>query len=279
MKRLELIEKDDTFYVDIRVTERCNNDCWYCSDLHNNAYIDKDLDIIGIAALIRRIPRDICVFIYGGEPTLHKDINALILVLSSISNVTEVILQTNFKIPLKIINTSKLIVNVSYHSNVPLKAFMTRLSKTKYLIGEIAIMEDIDTYNLFKEVYGSAVQYTPLINSSITESPTDPCVGKLEKPKGVEEDFHYRKQYVDDNKVQYSNYDMWSQNLNHFKGYQCSIKRDRIVIQDNLVHFCFNNIFISKERALALQEWEYSPMEVTCPFNTCFFEIGHTKYV
>ena len=253
--------------IELRLTEHCNYNCSYCTDLHNNNTKDINIDFIGLINLIKEFNNP-DIFIYGGEPTIHKDFNDLITALSQ--TVCTIIVQTNGSNPeiIKALDKS-ILINYSYHyENITLKKFISNISGTN--INEIAYMNnnDLKDYHILKTIFKEKVQYCPLIDSSLDSK--DFNVLPIPKEIFNSSDYHFTK-----HKSGLSNYDVWKDNLSN-EGESCATKLNTIHIQDNYVYSCFNQM-MKHESGISIREYQHSNELITCPNKKCYFGAEHWR--
>lgn len=252
--------------IEIRLTQRCNFNCHYCTDLHNNAVTHVPFDFAGFDILLSKVT-DPRVFIYGGEPTTHPECKVLTDFL--LERGIDTILQSNAsnRRILKSIDP-RIKMNYSYHSSVmTLSRFMRNISGTN--INEIAFMADgpDEEYLLLKRLYKEKVQYCPIINSGLEDYSDNEALKQIaNKPifKQLQTDYHFKPH---DNGI--SNYNVWFYNIDS-KGQECSVKQNMLHIQDNKVYFCFNAL-MKDDGGVPLNEYTPTYETVTCPFKKCYF--------
>lgn len=252
--------------IEIRLTQRCNFNCHYCTDLHNNNVEHIPFDFEGFDDLLSRID-DPHVFIYGGEPTTHPDCKALTDFL--LDRGIDTTLQSNAS-NRRILKTidPRIKMNYSYHSSImSLSRFMRNISGTN--INEIAFMADGPDaeYLLLKRLYKDKVQYCPVINSDLDDYSDNEELKKIvSKPifEHVRDDYHFKSHANG-----LSNYSVWFYNIDSL-GQECSIKQKMIHIQDNKVYFCFNAL-MKDLNGVPFKQFININETVLCPFKKCYF--------
>lgn len=259
--------------IEIRLSERCNYNCSYCTDLHNNSVRDTEVDLKGLQNIFDYILEPE-IFIYGGEPTLHKQLKEL--TDFCLIHTEDVIVQTNGSNPDVIKSLDPEVkINYSFHSeSISPTEFIKNIKGTN--INEISIMDvgDVEDdinfkfYKQLKVLFGQKVQYCPIINSSLTDYSRNQKLVALEssdKWDSIKDDFHFIKHA---NGV--SNYEVWRDNLDSL-GRECDIHKHMIHIQNNKVYFCFNQMMMHPEEGISYKEYVYIPDTITCPYQKCYF--------
>jgi organic radical activating enzyme len=252
--------------IEIRLTQRCNFNCHYCTDLHNNNVEHIPFDFNAFEKMIPQFSEPE-VFIYGGEPTTHPDCKRLTDYLSE-KNISTT-LQTNAsnRRVLKTINPH-VKINCSYHSSImTLQRFMHNI--TGLNINEIAFMADAPDreYYILKAVFKDKVQYCPIINDKLNDYSFNQELRNIAERdifKDVQEDYHFRPH---ENGI--TNYDVWYNNIDSI-GVDCDIKKKMIHVQDNKVYFCFNAL-MKDENGVPMADFVNTYETVTCPYKKCYF--------
>ena len=252
--------------IEIRLTQRCNFNCWYCSDLHNNNVEHIPFDFDAFEKLLSTID-DPSVFIYGGEPTQHPECKVLTDFLANKGISTTLQTNASSRRVLKTID-KRININASYHSSImKLSKFVHNI--TGLNISEIAFMADApdEEYSILKKIFKEKVQYCPIINDKLDDF-SDNIELKAIADKAlfyeVQEDYHFRPHA---NGVR--NYEVWYHNIDSI-GIQCNIKKRMIHIQDNKVYFCFNAL-MKDEDGVSMEQFVNTYETVTCPYKKCYF--------
>lgn len=269
----------DIFCLDYRLTSKCNYDCWYCKDLHDNKFSNGIFNLDKIKNFINVLNRDIRFFIYGGEPTLHPNFNDLICgVLPILSSKSVLEIQTNLSLSesklKKVCNEIYVIkknVNasikflVSYHHNeCDLNNFIRKCSilYDLSLLDQVAVMfqnkhrDDILTiFKIFRSLFkNTKVELLPTLCGSVSEDDENPyididlfynCPEALDLSKDSYSFLKRLKITNDNGIISYtSSADLWKNRQNSFKGMLCDVGKERIVINsDGKCYRCFNQIF------------------------------------
>jgi len=156
--------EQDYFHLDIRITSKCNYNCYYCTDMHDNTkpFYDFNIDNIGdmIINISKYIKKPIHIFLYGGEPTIYPSITqALIKIADYIQKYNNIfenkpILEVQSNLALKEDYFSDLcdelqeykdflIISGSYHNTLTnFNTFLgkARIIKSKGLLGMLTFM-------------------------------------------------------------------------------------------------------------------------------------------
>ena len=252
--------------IEIRLTQRCNFDCWYCSDLHNNNVKHVPFDFKGFEKLLSSI-NDPSVFIYGGEPTQHPECKQLTDYLADKGIPTT--LQTNAS-SRRVLETidKRINISASYHSSImKLSKFVHNI--TGLNISEIAFMADApdEEYYKLKKVFKDKVQYCPIINDKLDDFSTNWKLRAIsDRPiyEDVQDDYHFHPHA---NGI--INYEVWHNNEDSL-GVECDIKKRMLHIQDNKVYFCFNAL-MKDEDGVPMGEFVNSYERIKCPYKKCYF--------
>ncbi len=252
--------------IEIRLTQRCNFDCWYCSDLHNNNVTHVPFDFEGFDKLLSNT-KDPSVFIYGGEPTQHPECKQLTDYLVDKSIPTTLQTNASSRRTLKTIDP-RVNISASYHSSImKLGNFMRNI--TGLNISEIAFMADApdEEYYKLKTVFKNKVQYCPIINDKLDDfSMNEELRAIADRPiyEDVQDDYHFHPHA---NGV--INYEVWHNNEDSL-GNKCDIKKRMIHIQDNKVYFCFNSL-MEDSNGVPMAEFVNTYETVKCPYKKCYF--------
>ena len=274
----------DYFYVNLQITLRCNYNCYYCSDLHNNKISDIEYNYNNFKFLFETIRKytnkSIYLWIYGGEPFLYSYFNNFV---SNISDLLEsgdkAELISNFSLPYDIyLNFAKkyyqknFIISCSYH-NTQEKDFISFLKKVLMfesygMLNCVSMMinskkEFVNEYDMGYCIR-NRFNYSPLISPSINGEP----------PEKFGSDPLYELKYIDKEKIDFyknysyefsdilyyklinnntpffiSKYKMWLNKLNCFYNMKCNIGKERIVMNhDGLFYNCFNEIYVKNRK-------------------------------
>lgn len=258
--------------IELRLIEKCNFNCPYCEDLHKDTpYVA--LDFINLEKVFQEFD-DISFFIYGGEPTLHPEIVALVNLCKKYSN--HIVIQTNGSnqdVIKNLINEySDIIINYSFHSShFTLSNFMKVIEKNN--LGEISVMDvprkNIKVYSKLKMFFKDKVQYYPILPKTLDKLPSTPHLRSLENDPDfnlVKNDWAFQKMHHG-----YSNYEIWRDNISSF-GKNCSIEFSSIFIQDNKIYKCFNDIFNKDISGVSLLNYKHTPTNKICHNKNCHFD-------
>lgn len=259
--------------IEIRLTTKCNFNCEYCDSLHNNNIKDQGFDFKGFQKVLVQFQSPE-IFIYGGEPTLHKDFLELIDFITKESPDSDIIIQTNLSHPDKIPSGKNIKVNASWHSsNLSFKKFLLNVNKIEDQLVEISFMDSSDEiykyYRLLKKLYPGLVQFCPIIDSDIYKSSSTKRLKDLKHKeifKEIQNDWHFVK-----HKSGLSNYDYWDKDINKNKNKKCSVKKNVIYTDEKYIYSCFNGLFFEPKLRTPFENYQHKSEIITCPYETCFF--------
>ena len=307
------LSKDEFFYVDFRVSSKCNYSCWYCKDMHNNKIKNTHFDLELLRNFIRALNRKCSFFLYGGEPTIHPQFIDIVKVISETScPESRVEIQTNMSIKdediHKLINIEKVKILASYHHlNCDTKDFMLKCLKSKSILKQITVMYQRDVsesvLEAFKKidmVFGKScnVELMPLLCGSIEEDEEQPyreIEGFYADKKALE--ISNSKGYggatlkgklSSGEEFETSPNELWYKKQNCFKGMLCNVSKERIIIDsDGSCYKCFNEIFdgsIKPKYNITIkdrspEEYLKNLQHMECPYEKCFFEFNHKKFL
>jgi len=254
---------------ELRLTEKCNQNCSYCN-MHSNKE-DSLFDFDGFDCFLKnnQLNEQNELFIYGGEPTLHKDIRKIILKYSSFFS--KIIVQTNGT-NLEVLENLPVNISLSYHKEYDnVIDFIKKIKK--YNITNINYMDSNDNYedyNLLKKLVNpkkTVVQFCPLLEKDFINT-TQSLKDLKNKPifKKLQNDYHFKKING------YSNYDYWLNNLNTFKNQDCYIKYHLIHMSNNKIYNCFNDLRIDKG-GIPFSDYIHIKKKITCCHDICHFEM------
>lgn len=307
------------FTLELRPTSKCNYNCYYCTDLHINSNPINKFKADDIIKLIESIKRNlnlpIHIYICGGEPTLYKDLDDLIIQIGKyLSGPDYITIQTNLSKPLKWLSkfTKKLIslpisikVNCSYH-NTQVADIYNYINKCLYLkhvnmLGIISIAynqrKDVDdNYDKFIKVVGKDYcEVVPLINASVDQDPhkgnnSDSDIDILNaREKDKSHYGHFFRPTIPcttstgETKAVTRNH-LWLTRGNNFHGSKCSVSKYKMYIDwDGRCFSCFNYQFADVPPIFHISmtgkfDDYFSNIKcINCPFTTCFFDIEYEK--
>ena len=254
--------------IEIRLTENCNYDCTYCTDMHDNTKDRIDVDYIGLNNVLEQFDNPE-VFIYGGEPTLHPELIPLVKHLNSFTD--NIIIQTNGSNP-NIIKQCSAKINYSYHiDHTLLHDFVKVIDRAK--VNEIAYMDheraDYNDYKKLKTIYGKVVQFCPVINSTVGEPPSTERLKNLIFQPIFKELNQVDEHFISTDKERSSNWFIWAMDEKSINK-ECSVQHNMLHIQNNKVYFCFNAM-MRDESGTSTSEYKHNPVNIKCPYNYCYF--------
>ena len=275
-------QDQDIFTIEVRLTSKCNYNCYYCTDLHYNKVpfvmhnVKHMCDLINAAYRILKKP--IYVYIYGGEPTiyphLYEYLDGLIEKIECDVDIT-IDIQSNLSLKLdwwkkfcKKYNGVKQYLKIcgSYHNTQStIQDFLSKalLLKKYNMLNTVTFM-----YNKQKNVmsdFNTAVKFlgiqhceiSPLIDSRVSQ-PKESNIDELNHIKENEnvdnfkshsfffdESIHVEEEHGAIKKR--SRFDFWLTNDNTFTGCVCATPLDRLVIDwDGSVFYCESHLFSEK---------------------------------
>lgn len=158
LKEFGGIERDDAFAVDFRLSTKCNYNCWYCKDMHNNKIKNTHFDLELLRNFIIALNRK-CSFFFTEENTIHPQFIDIVKVISETScPESRVEIQTNMSIKdediHKLINIEKVKILASYHHlNCDTKDFMLKCLKSKSILKQITVMYQRDVSESVLEAF------------------------------------------------------------------------------------------------------------------------------
>jgi len=316
-------EEKDLFTIEIKLTSKCNYDCYYCTcnpDIgmpgHNNKHKICTFDVDNICTLItqakKKLDRRINVFIFGGEPTLHKDMISMINDINRVLDPEdEINILSNLSKPiqwfvnmvLEIERLDNVYVSGSYHNTYTNST--TFLSKCMFLksrgiLGMVTVMlnkTDLDgivcDYNKFKRHLGEEYCEVSLI-TTVNNIPGKRELDLIYSKFGSAERKAFKGTFKEDILVEEasgksyytSKADIWHKAENHYSGYTCSVGRDKINIDWNGdCYSCCNDYYSTKPPLFNINECSQEVIEthftnindVVCPYQTCVFDIEYKK--
>ena len=317
MISFESLEKD-IFCLDFRLTSKCNYNCWYCTDMHNNKEKTLIFSIKNYKELITKLDQDIRLFLYGGEPTLHPQfIDIVKCSQENLSKNSIIEIQTNLSFPTKKLELliSKDIMNypgkptikflVSYHyGECSFKNFIKNcliLYRHK-LLDQVAVMyqkkhEEIIMKNMkiMKNMFTkTSVELLPTLCGSVKEN--------MERPYEDIDNFYKNKKALELAKNSYSfkkrlkvtlkdgstflvsSFDLWHNRQNTFRNMVCHVGLERLIINSNgNVYHCFNNLFDENTDPLfnindKIPE-KINFKKIKCIYDKCYFDFNHKRYI
>ena len=305
-------EVDSNYVIEYRPTSKCNYNCYYCTDLHDNSNKLITNNIKNIVRLINIVKktqrRNVTLYIYGGEPTLHPDLQKTINIVSENMEGDDYIeVQSNlskniewFKRFLSNVNSNRLKISASYH-NIHCKSVMTFLKKCVYLKSENILNIVSVMYNSRKNV----MKDYELLKNVLGEQTCElaPLIQQIRPNAELDKEIDYFYLNIDDNgqhsfnkstKFKFKTHtelksrnQIWRQRLNRFNGYMCSVVLDKLYIDwDGCCYSCVNDMFneqippvfnINKFNSELVLKY-YNNTSRLCTHKTCPFDINSRKY-
>lgn len=149
---------DNELMIELFITDRCNFKCYYCTskfDNENHGNININ-DAIKFIDCISKSRYDSTVSIVGGEPTLHKDLNQILL--CCYKNVKKVELYTNGSTDLRKVRCDLCKTIISIHPYIFFRFKKQILNNLNYLKSnkyqyQIKLMvENLDLTEIINEI-------------------------------------------------------------------------------------------------------------------------------
>lgn len=279
------INNKNYFYINLQITMKCNFDCYYCSDLHNNKLSDFEFNYDNFKILFDEIRKQtkkpIYLWVYGGEPFLYSKFDIFINKITDLLNKDDKLeLVSNFSFPFDYYKkfaikykNKNVIITGSFH-NTQNKDFYDYLKKALMfdsfnMLNCATIMlnsklDDFEKYYNLGYCIKDHLNFSPLISPTINGTPPekfgkDPLyelnyinkINNIEKYKLYSYEFSKSLKYklINNDTIFYtSKYEMWVNNCNNFSGMFCNVGKERITMEYTGTFFtCFNEIY-SKER-------------------------------
>jgi len=316
MNKIQQVGEIQKFFtIDFRLTTKCNYSCYYCEDLHDNTNSNYTFNLNNLGKLIQTIKdkyeKKVVLYLFGGEPTLHKDLSNIILSVKDHFEVDdhEILIQSNLslkpnslnKLITKLKDVKNLKFNISYHNTqTNFMPFYKNclLLKNNNRLGLITCMYNkekcvLQDFKKLKTTFND-VDISPLICSRLDGNV------ELDVNKTNEELKYFKNAVNDPNNfgyffdkgitVKYDNtnknkslYDFWIKKENSFTGYDCFINQDKIYIEhDGGVYKCFYDVFSKIKPIFNLNDnIEYDTVLnkdcIICPHKYCHFEVENLK--
>lgn len=281
----------DTFWIDSRLTTKCNYACYYCNDLHDNTNTTTRHDpkryVDLIQSAYKQTNKKIILNLFGGEPTLYVKLHEFIKNISNcITSIPhEIYIQTNLAKPgnyfsklcrdLQSVPNFK--VNCSYHNTTAkLTDFISKCNLLNQydMLGTITVMYNskrdvMRDWKILKGILGDdKVELSPLISNRLDrdfdlDQGTHKEIDQMSKqvPESMHREFGYffeKSLHIinkDKSTGMDSIYSMWLANSNGFLGYKCNISNDKFFIDHNCnCYTCFNDLFSPKKPLFNLHD-------------------------
>lgn len=301
--------ESDAYIIEIRPTTKCNYNCYYCSDLHNNKNPILEVNTSSICDMIRSVKlilkKRVRVYIYGGEPTLYPHLLDLINKITSVCDDNDLVeIQSNFsrgvdwfKPICKKLQYKKIVrFSGSYHNtHTTITKFLKvcLFMKKNWLLNMVTFMYNrkkcvMSDFNLACKLLGHKhCELSPLISSTIDqdESKNNGTSHEIDYMfKSENCDDFYQHSFMFDNNIPYettkgkhktSRAMMWKLRNYNFNGMRCSIKKDKIYIDWNgAAYKCINDLLAGISELFNINDhpdYDEYYNNVTC------FECPHTR--
>lgn len=300
------------FEVEYRLTEKCNFNCWYCTDLHNNKVKFRTLsnkDLNKLAEFMNAIESPKIMYLYGGEPTIHPQFIEVVKVLDDCVKEGDWLeIQTNLSLPLSKIKElddcdgTKWLASYHYGQVKDDKKFLEKVNYIHSLgrLNNVYVMYQKDhrerllgLYKVLKKMVPTELK--PLLCGSIKENEdpydefeaywNDEFVKEATKnEEGLKKSI--RARFEDGSETWTSFLGLWADRQNSFKGMMCDVSRSWMSIeQDGSCYQCFGEIFEEDMKPHYNVFEDDNPKEyikslkpMKCPFDMCFCEFAFKKW-
>ena len=279
MKYKTVGEDQDVFTIEVRLTSKCNYNCYYCTDLHYNKvpFIKHNsqnmCDLINVAYKLLKKP--IYIYIYGGEPTiyphLYSYLDALVDGIDCDVDIT-IDIQSNLSLKLdwwkvfcekySAINHYLKICGSYHNTQTSIHDFLSKaiLLKKHNMLNVVTFMYNkqknvLNDFNVAVKFLGiEHCEISPLIDSRVSQ-PNDSNIDELSfinENENIDNfkshSFFFNESISVEEKngkvKKRSRFDFWLTNDNSFTGCQCSSPLDRLVIDwDGSAFYCESHLF------------------------------------
>jgi organic radical activating enzyme len=279
MKYSTVGEDQDIFTIEVRLTSKCNYNCYYCTDLHYNKVpfvvhnVKHICDAINAAYTVFKKP--IYLYIYGGEPTIYPHLNEYLDGLIEYVNCdVDITIDIQSNLSLKVdwwknfcekyqkINHYFKICGSYHNTQTTIHGFLNRalLLKKYNMLNKITFMYNkhkcvMDDFNTAIKLLGlEHCEISPLIDSRVSQ-PKDSNIDELEYINNKENinslkshSFFFNEcipvQQKNGSLLKKSRFDFWINNDNVFTGCKCYTPLDRLVIDwDGSAFYCESHLF------------------------------------
>lgn len=307
-------EYQNVFTIEVRLTSKCNYNCYYCTDLHYNKVPFVIHNVNHICELIneayKHFNKPIYLYIYGGEPTIYPYLfEYLDGILENVNSDVDFTLDIQSNLSLKndwwenfckrYANKSQIIkICGSYHNTqTNIYTFIKKaiILKRHGMLNMLSFMYNnkknvMKDFKFATKIIGiDHCEICPLIDSKVSQ-PIKSNIAEvlyIEKNENINEfkkhSFFFKDTIPVDNKKR-SRFSFWLQNDNSFTGYLCNAPLDRIVVDwDGSAFFCESHLFSDTKPIFNINEknnYKTYFMNVKpkiCNFNKCFFNIESKK--
>jgi len=269
------------------ITDYCQFQCSYCNVFASNkvpdAYIQKNKMWKFVIAKLKKIDMPFTILVLGGEPTLHEDLYEILEALTNIPNCTNTELITNFAKPNKYYEqfnklNDKFDMMISYHPEYD-TVFMEKLYDFTPTFGlkiSVSLLDDyLDKCKIVLE--NTKFPSSPAFLSDTTgwknENRIPESFNRYFVEGADEVDIPYA--FSDGTTKTFKKFEIHSQNLHKFKGYQCRQTTYRISPNGNFYDSCTSanmGLMITTEKLL-----QYNTCIVDCCRCSDYYKFNKKK--
>ena len=306
--------EQDIFTIEVRLTSKCNYNCYYCTDLHYNKVPFVIHNVKHICELINtayeHLNKPIYMYIYGGEPTIYPYLFDYIDGLfEGVNKNVKFTFDIQSNLALKndwwekfckryADNNQTMKVCGSYHNT---QTNISTFIKKAIILKKYGMLNMLSfMYNSKKDVmkdfkFATKVigtdhcEVCPLIDSKVSQ-PIESDIAEvsyIEKNEDINElkqhSFFFDDTIPVDNQKR-SRFSFWLENDNTFTGYRCNAPLDRIVVDwDGSSFTCESHLFSDTPPVFNINndnnytEYFSNLKPTICKFEKCFFNIESKK--
>ena len=277
----------DLFHFEWTLVNWCNFKCVYCSSkdfmvdkwAKNNSISNYKLTL----SRLKNFNSDFHIELYGGEPSLHPNINEIIKGLTTIEHCKKIEIITNLSKPLKFWQElpKELKICASYHVDFTDDDFITKIEnikKTHYIRVTVNLVDDETQWNkiltLIEQLKLIDVEYNLhfLNNTSTWKSNYNSNFFKTFKPlernlyeKKVIELYKYQ---FEDGEKELQDLEIYENGLHRFNGYKCNPRFYSIQFDGSIKNMCTRKPM----NKLLFDESDLNVTEI-CPNQQCACEV------
>jgi len=261
----------------------CNYSCSYCNaaDVMRETY--SKIDSAGAYKLVlerlKMLDLPFNIDLYGGEPTLHPEINLILSTLCEMENCKQIEIKTNLSRSLAFYNSltshSKIKISASYHYEYDSPEFLYKCIglKNKNIYCHISMPPDADNWDkldfLIAQLTANQIPYdfnylfsTPY--KQIVYSPE--FYNRYSSSKQTVSNINYRyltqagEQWLDISEIK-------QHHLDSFKGFKCQARMYEIDIHGEITNIC-----TGKKLPLVIKSSNIDSLSI-CPLLNCSCDV------